>query len=243
MKLGLTGRSATLLGARGAIGRALSEELAAEGVQLTLASRTPPAAGRLTWLQTDIADPISRGALIRRMLEDGCDIFVALAASGVRGELTAAPGGELDLAMWVKVWGPAIVVEEVAPRMAQAGWGRIVLASGIAGHEPVPGYLAGGVANAAVRNVVKGLSERWAANGVTINAVCPGPVASERLSTTREQGAGARHAWVAGPERMPARRYLDPAEVAHVITFLVSTAASGINGAEIVVDGAATLGT
>jgi NAD(P)-dependent dehydrogenase (short-subunit alcohol dehydrogenase family) len=176
------------------------------------------------------------------MLRSGCDIFVALAASGVRGDLGAVEDRDLDLATWVKVWGPAIVAEAVAPSMASTGWGRIILTSGIAGREPVPGFLAGGATNAAVRNMVKGLSERWAANGVTVNAVCPGPVVSDRMATTRRHAASARHAWMAGAEGMPARRYLQPDEVAHVVTFLASEAASGVNGAEIVVDGAALLG-
>jgi NAD(P)-dependent dehydrogenase (short-subunit alcohol dehydrogenase family) len=216
--------------------------LAAEGADVTVAGRTRPDSDEFAWIEADVASKASREELIRRMLESKCDVFVALAASGVRGDLATVADQDLDHAMRVKVWGPAIIAEAIGPAMASAGWGRIVMTSGLAGHEPVPGYLAGGVTNAAVRNIVKGLAERWAADGVTVNAVCPGPVLSERLAGTRGQGTGARHVWMAGPERMPARRYLDPREVARVVTFLVSDAASGINGTEIVVDGAAMLG-
>lgn len=242
MNLGIAGRRALLLGAGGVLGRAVAAELEAEGVRTTLASRTCPDYERFEWLQVDITEPASRDRLIERILSAGCDILVSLAAAPARGDLRSLPPKDLDAAMQVKVWGPAILVEALAPAMAQAGWGRILLTSGLAGREPVAGYLAGGAANAAVRNLVKGLGARWASSGVTVNAISPGPVRSGRLQNTRSQAVNARQGWMTDPGQMPTGRYLEPHEVARVIVFLVSDAAAGINGTEIVVDGGATLG-
>ncbi len=243
MNLGLAGRRALVLGAGGVIGRAVAHELEAEGARITVVSRARrPDDERFEWVQVDIAEPASRDGLIERMSAVGCDILISLAAAPARGDLRSVPPKDLDAAMQVKVWGPAILVEALAPAMAQAGWGRILLTSGVAGREPMAGYLAGGIANAAVRNLVKGLGPRWAAKGVTVNAICPGPVRSARLQSTRSQAVNPRQGWMTDAGLMPAGRYLEPQEVARVIVFLVSDAAAGINGTEVVVDGGATLG-
>jgi NAD(P)-dependent dehydrogenase (short-subunit alcohol dehydrogenase family) len=240
--LGLAGRRALVIGAGGTIGRAVVPALRAEGVDVTVVSHRPASDPTTAWLTADLADPAQRQMLIDTVRTRSLDIVVSLAATPGTGRVSTLSAEELDRAMAIKVWGPAAIVEAVAPGMAERGSGRIVLTSGLAGREPLTDYVRGGVTNAAIRNLVKSLAPRWAARGVTVNAISPGPVHSPRLDEWRASGSGERHPWMSGAAAMPAGRDVEADEVAAVIVFLVSAKASGINGTEIQVDGAATLG-
>jgi NAD(P)-dependent dehydrogenase (short-subunit alcohol dehydrogenase family) len=242
MDLGIAERLAVVTGASGSIGSALCAELAREGARVVAVSRRRPATpGPAEWLEADLADRGEVGACIHHLLPLRPSILVHLAAAPTHGRLEELADAQLAAVMAVKAWAPARIAAALGPLMAADGWGRIVLTSGVAWREPSLGHAPGGAANAAVRSVAKALSERWAAHQVTVNSICPGPVESPRLGEVRRSVAG-RQSWMRGEEGMPAGRYVRPEEVADAIAFLVSARASGINGAEILVDGGATLG-
>lgn len=161
--------------------------------------------------------------------------LVALSSGASAGHLDDFDDERLQRLLHVKVWAATRLAGRLGERMGAAGRGRIVFVTGITGREPVDGYVVGAASNAALRVSTKSLSRRWGGQGVTVNAVCPGPVDSPRLrdvasmvDADEELGAGAAH---------PLGRFVTPEEVANVIVFLLSPAASGVNGAEIVVDG------
>lgn len=241
--LGLAGRRVVLIGAGGAIGQAVIGALRDERVELTLVShRPPPAAATERWITADLAEAGQLRRLMDTLSAEPPDVLISLAAAPIAGRIPSDRVEELNRAMTVKVWGPAAVAETVGPKMAEAGWGRIVLTSGFAGREPLTDHVHGAI-NAAVRNLVKSFATRWAARGVTVNAVCPGPVHSERMEQWRAKVRGTeRHPLAQGVASLPRRRDLDAAEVAAAIVFVASAPASGLNGTEVVVDGAATLG-
>lgn len=242
MDLGLAGRRVLLLGAGGAIGQAVVAALQREGAEITLVShRPPPASTSTTWLTADLAIAAQRQRVIEAVLARPPEAMISLAAMPVIGRISSDQDDQLNRAMSIKVWGPAAIAEAVGPKMAEAGWGRIVLTSGFAGREPLSDYLHG-VTNAGIRNLVKSISARWAAHGVTVNAVAPGPVRSDRLDRWRAVAVGERHPLAKGGSALPRGRDLEPEEIAGVIVFVASVPASGLNGTEVVVDGGATLG-
>lgn len=243
MELGLAGRRILVVGVGGTIGQAVVVALHRERAELTLVSHRPaPLDARERWITADLADPADLRRLLGEVSSEPPDVVISLAATPIKGPIPSERLEELDRAMRVKVWGPGAIAEAVGPKMAAAGWGRIVLTSGFAGHEPLTDHVHG-VTNAAVRNLVKSLATRWAARGVTVNAVCPGPVRSARMDRWRAQMRGIeRHPLAQGVEMLPRQRDLDAEEVAAVFTFVASVPASGLNGTELVVDGAATLG-
>jgi len=132
------------------------------------------------------------------------------------------------------------------PGMVERGWGRIVNVSSTAGKRPsghMPEY---SVAKAALLSLSKVFAEAHASEGVLVNAVCPGPTASEMwmepgglLDQSKDlSGAGSRQEALekAGASR-PIGRLAEPAEIGAVIAFLCSDAASYVTGVAWGVDG------
>jgi 3-oxoacyl-[acyl-carrier protein] reductase len=229
-------RAAVVTGASGVIAHAVAERLSRAGFAVVPVSRGEG---------DDLTSREGVQACVERLRAAAVspDAIVGLAATPSRGDVQDLPDDRLHSAQFVKVWAHALLVEAFAPDMAERGWGRVVLAGGITGREPVDGYLVGAVVNAGVRALAKGLALRWGGRGITVNAVAPGPVASPRFEAVRETAApGARNPFMQGPAGMPAGRYLTPEEIAGVIAFLCSDEGAGINGTEVLVDGAASLG-
>jgi len=240
----MASRTVLTLGGTGAIGRAAVARLRADGLDVVVARRGP-ATGDDEIGGVDLSDRAGVERCLAGLAARGVspDVVVALAAAPTRGALGELTDAELAAGAFVKVWAPGLLAEALCPAMADRGFGRVVVATGITGREPVDGYLAGAAVNAAARALVKGLAPRWADRGVTVNAVSPGPVAGDRFAAVQQRTAAtARNPFMRGPAGMPAGRYLDADELAAAIAFLCGDGAGGVNGTELLVDGAASLG-
>lgn len=244
----LAGRTVLVTGATGTIGPALLDRLErADAHVVVVAHRAGADIGQgVDVVEADLRDHDGVSSCVAQLeakgLEPDAIAFLAAAPSG--GQLTDFTGDRLHEAMFVKVWAPALVLEHFAPRMAERGWGRAVATSGITGREPVDGYLVGACVNAALRTMVKGMALRWASSGIAINVVAPGPVRSERFEKVQSQPTSqtVRNTFMHGPSGMPDGDYLDATEVAAAIEFLLTRPGTAINGTELLVDGAASLG-
>jgi len=137
------------------------------------------------------------------------------------------------------------LMRELAPAMAERGWGRIVNVCSSAGKRPSLTNVAYSVTKAAQLSVSRAFADSYAARGVLVNAVAPGPVASplwmaegrlaDQIAAAR--GVPREQALEAQASRVPLGRFADPEEIAAVIVFLCSDRASDVVGAAWSVDG------
>jgi NAD(P)-dependent dehydrogenase (short-subunit alcohol dehydrogenase family) len=136
-------------------------------------------------------------------------------------------------------------MQAAAPKMAERGWGRIVNVASSAGKRPSLRNAAYAVTKAAQLSLSRVFADQYASQNVLVNAVAPGPTASELW--TGDEGIAAQVAEAAGTTReqelenaaskIPVGRMGTPEEIAAVIVFLCSEQASNVAGASWSVDG------
>lgn len=251
MELGLKNKVAIITGASEGIGKATAERLAAEGAKVAICAR------RLEPLK-QVADGITaRGGIafahpadmskaedIERFIQAAADhygridILVNNAGSSVRGPFEA-----VDESLWhqdieLKVFGAIRACRLALPYMKKQGGGRIVNISTVAGKQPGPASGPTSVSRAAGLALTKALSKEYAAHNILVNAVCIGKIKSgqhERRIAKDKLVPDQYYAKVS--EEIPMGRVGDPEEVANVIAFLVSDAASYVTGTSVNLDG------
>ncbi|HKG34830.1 MAG TPA: SDR family oxidoreductase [Solirubrobacterales bacterium] len=259
MDLGLAGRACAVTGATRGIGRATARRLCAEGASVLLVARTEEAlgdaaeecaagGGRAEALPLDVtADDAGE-----RMLEAATESFGSLevlvnnAGTAKWRDLDDVPDEDWRRQYELNVMAPLRAMRAAAPPMAERGWGRIVNVASTAGKRPSAAMPEYSVAKAAELSLSRLFADRYASKGVLVNAVCPGPVASEMwlepgglLDQSRElSGAGSREeALEAAGAKRPIGRLATAEEIAAAITFLCSEGASYVAGAAWSVDG------
>jgi 3-oxoacyl-[acyl-carrier protein] reductase len=254
-KLSLAERHALVCGASAGIGRAASLAIASLGARVTVLARRREALEALLpelrragspdpdFLAVDLQNLAALGPAVDRLLTNRGPVHVLVNNSG------GPPSGAL-LESETAGFGPAIeriliaahfLVRSLLPGMREAGFGRIVNVLSISVREPI--------ANLGVGNTVRGAMAGWAKTlaselppGVTINNVLPGYTATERLGELAEATARRTGRTVEAVEAdwirdVPEGRLAEPSEIATVIAFLTSPAASFLRGQSIAVDG------
>lgn len=260
MDLGISGKTAWICGATGALGSAIARALAAEGAALVLSARNGDALRALAdeilagsaagSPQPVLAIPVDIGsreqvdrAATRAIAERGSiDILVNTVALQVFGDFLALSDGDWDSVFQAKHFGYMRTMRAVIPHMAARGSGRIINISGRGGHQPSSlSHLPGSSANAAVNLLTKGLADQYGSRGLRINAVAPGPVHSPRLErlsaaneTIADQAAGGGRATnTVGTGQ--------PSDIAAIVVFLASPQSSHLNGIVVHADGGSTV--
>ncbi len=147
------------------------------------------------------------------------------------------PLPELDEAVWrkvldIKLTGAFLACKHIVPVMIRQRWGRIVNISSIAGKRGSPNTAAYNAANFGIQGFTQSVAQEVAKHGITVNAVCPGTIATARMDVLG-RGAG----WQKHLERIPVGRAATDEEVAGLIAFLCSPAAAFITGQSINIDG------
>lgn len=134
----------------------------------------------------------------------------------------------------VHLSGTFLCTREAHPMLKASGAGTVVNVSSIAGVTGLPRRNAYGAAKAGIAMMTKSLACEWAADGIRVNAVAPGFVATALVKKLEADG------FVDAPRlrrRIPMARLADPAEIAEAILFLASRAASYVTGSVLSVDG------
>ena len=256
MDLELSGKTAIVTGGSRGIGKATAMELAREGVDLAICSRSKDAleataaevgreAGRRVLpIAADVTDRASVERMVDHAVSElgGVDILVnnaAMPGGLVMGPLAEARDEDLLSDLNTKVLGYLRCARAVAPHMRRAGWGRIVNIAGLAARS---GGTISGMRNAAVVHLTKTLSAELGPHGVTVNTIHPGATRTERTGPAHEAQATREGVSVDEVERAAAggnaiRRIVDAREIAYLVAFLSSPKAEGITGEAIAAGG------
>jgi 3-oxoacyl-[acyl-carrier protein] reductase len=244
--LGLEGRTFVVGGGSKGLGRAVAEELVAEGARVLVVSREPGAAAReLGERATPCAADLATGA--------GVDAVVAAAAElgGLDGVLVNAGGppigNALDLsdddwegAFRTLVGNPIRLLRGLQPQLRDGASILFITSSSV--RVPIPGLDTSNVLRPGVAALVKCLAVELGP-AVRVNSLAPGRIDTERVrfldkSRAARTGATADDVRARNAALIPLGRYGEPAELGRVAAFLLSPAASYVSGAAIQVDGA-----
>lgn len=243
MKMQLEGKTAIVTGASRGIGLAVVEALRAEGVRVVAAARTGGVA-------VDLSTQSGPAELVERALEElgGLDILV----NNVGGGDGAASGGFLafDDGMWTSTLDLNFLATVRTTRAALpallSGGGAIVNVSSIGARMPHSGPVPYTTAKAALTALGKALAEEFGPQGVRVNTVSPGLVRTAMWEDPEGYGAGLAASMGVPLDQLLAQlpamtgmstgRFVEPAEVAALVTYLASPQAASVNGADFLID-------
>jgi 3-oxoacyl-[acyl-carrier protein] reductase len=253
----LDGKTAIVTGASRGIGRSIALHLAKEGARAVLCARNRDAldqvvhdikstGGDACFLALDLRIPEAPAQLAAFALEKyrKIDIVVNNAGATKRGEFQNLTEEDWADGFALKFFGAVRLTRAAWPNL-KATSGSVVNISGIGGRTPGAQFTIGGSVNAAMLSFTKAMAEAGIRDSVQVNAICPGTVRTDRFQTrlanfAKEHGidaASAESAWVRHEE---ITRVGEPADVAALVTFVVSPAGQFLQGALIDIDGGAT---
>jgi len=243
-------RVAMVTGAASGIGRAVIAAFVRSGGAAVAVDRDADTLGwvaddgladRVAIVVGDVTSNETNVAAVNLALERFGRLDSAIFNAGVSmgGGLLDLPMEDFDRAMNVNVRAVALGIRSVTPAMRAAGAGRIVVTASTSGIGGDPNMWAYNTTKGAVINLVRAAAIDLGPDGITVNAVCPGP--TETPMTSRLQSLPEVHEDLR--RAIPLQRWGQPEEIAAMIVFLASREASFVNGAIIPVDGGITAST
>lgn len=256
----LSGKVAVITGGSRGIGRAIAKAFAAQGAQTVLAAKSEvnlkktadeiagTGAAKPTFVAADLGTAEGCQALFDHVKKSHgrCDILVNSAGATQAGNFLDQSDDVWMDGFALKFFG-AVRLSRLFWPMLTAAQGKIVNIDGGMARTPNPGNLIGSAVNAAMASFSKGLSSLGIRDGVNVNTIHPGRTETDRNAELVKQQAAAEGKTVEQvaaetAKKAGVRRLGQPDDVAALALFLVSPAASHIQGAAISVDGGATKG-
>ncbi|WP_298196344.1 SDR family oxidoreductase [Novosphingobium sp.] len=228
-----------ITGASRGIGHALAVLLASRGWEVIGVARNVPGTFPGQFIACDLVSPGALAGLAASVADGpaltGLVNNFGLARHEMLGDVTWP---EFSSVLTANLQPALQLAQAALPGMRAAGHGRIVHVTSMVtrGHPFRTSYAA---AKAALESLARTIAVEEAGNGITANAVAPGPTATELFRVNNPAGSPGEHRYLA---QVPMGRLADPAEIAHAIAFLLSPEAGFITGHTLFVDGGAGLG-
>ncbi|GAA0762677.1 3-oxoacyl-[acyl-carrier protein] reductase [Erythromicrobium ramosum] len=247
MDLQLDGKTALVLGASKGLGRAIAVSLADEGADVITVARSADGPHGLAHIVADLDDPAAPAQIIARVRDTGkpVDILVLNAGGPPTGAAATTTPGDFAAVLDRMFNAQLKLAQAFLPEMRARGFGRILAVASTSLITPIPGLVLSNAVRAMLASWCKTLAAEVAAEGVTVNLLLPGQIATDRLTSLHgamAAGSGMSHEQITARSiaAIPAGRLGRPEEFGDMAAFLASPRASFITGCAIKVDGGQT---
>ena len=245
MDLGLAGRTAIVCGASAGIGLAIAESLAGEGVNVAMFARREDVLAREAERLGALAVPgdVRRADDLERLVREtvdafgGLDVLVNNSGGPPRGAALELDADAIERAVELLLVSVVRLTELCLPHLRRSGRGRVVNIASSSVREPIPNLALSNAVRPGVIGWAKTLAREVGPDGITVNSIAPGRIATERLREVYPDGPNESDLAV-----IPLRRIGEPHEIGDVVCFLCSEQAGYVTGAVIPVDGGLTRG-
>ena len=254
--MGLNDRPALVAAASRGLGFACALALAREGARVALCARTGQAAeeaarrigsetgSSVAAIEADVSTEEGAVGFVRDGAErvDGCHILVANAGGPKPGRAQDMSDDDWRAAIELNFLSTVRMVREALPHMRRAGYGRVVAITSSSVKEPIPNLALSNAARAATTGFLKTLAREVGEDGITVNAVLPGRILTDRICQMARARAGSEEltedeALAQQAVDVPLGRLGRPEEVGDVVAFLASARAAYLTGCMLSVDG------
>ena len=255
MDLGIQGKVALVMASSRGLGQAMAVSLAREGAKVAVTGRNAEglqksvelieaAGGKALALSWDLSDPKVIDGLIAKVEKELGPIDILINNTG--GPPPTPAIGQ-DPALWQKSFNDMVlsliaITDRVIPGMRQRKWGRIITSTTSGAVAPIKNLAISNTLRAALLAWSKTLAAEVAADGITVNVIMPGRIATDRLrqldeARAKREGISFEEVMKSSLSQIPKGRYGDPREYGDAAAFLASQNASFITGTVMRVDG------
>ena len=243
----VTGRNALVTGGARGLGKTMTLALAEAGADVAICGRTretleetaaeiaSSTGRRIVPFVVDVTNSDDVKALKASVVAHfgQVDILVNNAGNNIRGPIQDFAEADWDLVLDTNLKGTFLVSQAFGPDMAKQGWGRIINLGSILSAIAIPGRSPYAAAKAGVMGLTRVLALEFAPHGVTVNAICPGPFATDMNKSLLDDPVKYQEF----VKNIPIGRWAELDEIAGLIVLLASPSSSFITGSSIYIDG------
>ena len=256
MDLGLRGKIAVVSASSKGLGRAIAEELAAEGASLVLCARGEEAlrttaesirkssGAKVIEIAADVSQRAGIDSVAKAALDSfgRVDILVTNSGGPPSGAFDSFTPDAWESATRLLLYSAVGLTRALLPGMKERRWGRILNVTSIAVKQPIDGLMLSNSLRAAVTGFARTLANEVAPFNVTVNSLMPGYTRTDRVeqlarATSEKTGTTLKDSYARWEKEIPMGRLGEPREFAALAAFLASERASYITGGSIAVDG------